>query len=73
MNLPSLFDTSGMVSLNFLLLNFVGYLIIKPFLKKIALVWFYGIFRRYTQLNNPIVLFLTIQFSISQQSIAMYR
>ena len=40
--------------------------------------WFVNIFCRYTQLNDQTVLFLTNQFSISQQSwmvpsIAMYH
>ena len=31
-------------------------------------IWHGDTFYRYTQLNDPTVLFLTIQFSLSQQS-----
>ena len=46
----------------------VGYLMPNPVFAYILNTWVVNIFCRYTQLNDPTVLFLTIQFSISQQS-----
>ena len=48
-----------------------------PVFTYISNIWFVNTFCRYIQLNDQTVLFLTIQFSISQQSwmvpsIAMY-
>ena len=46
----------------------VGYLMLNLVFPYILNIWFVNIFCRCTQLNDQTVLFLTIQFSISQQS-----
>ena len=46
----------------------VTYLMPNPLYTYILNVWFVNLFRRYTMLNDQTVLFLTIQFSLSQQS-----
>ena len=43
----------------------VGYLMSNPVFIYVLNIWFINIFWRYTHLNDHIVLFLTIQFSIS--------
>ena len=55
-----------------------SYLMPNPFFTYISNIWFVNAFCRNTQLTDQTVLFLTIQFSISQQSwmvssIAMYN
>ena len=46
----------------------VGYLMWNPVFIYILNIWFVNTFCRYTQLKDQTVLFLTIQFSLSQQS-----
>ena len=48
--------------------NIVGYLMLNPVFTYIINIWIINIFCIYTQLNDQRVLFLTILFSISQQS-----
>ena len=45
----------------------VGYLKPNPVYTETLNTWFGNTFCGYTQLNDPIFLFLTIQFNISQQ------
>ena len=46
----------------------VGCLMENPVFAHILNIWFVNTFSKYPQLNDPTVLFLTIQFSIGQQS-----
>ena len=46
----------------------VGYLTLNPVFTYLFDIWIVNTFCRYTQLKDQAVLFLTIQFSISQQS-----
>ena len=46
----------------------VGYLMPNPVFTYILNIWFVKTFCRYTQLNDQTVQFLTIHFSVSQQS-----
>ena len=46
----------------------VGYKTPNPVFTYILSIWFVNKFCRYSQLNDQTVLFLTIQFSLSQQS-----
>ena len=46
----------------------VGYLMPSPVFTHILNIWFVKTFYKYTQLHDQTVLFLTFQFSISQQS-----
>ena len=48
--------------------SIVGYLMPNTVFRYIITIWFLNTFCKYTQLNDPTVLFQTIQFNMHQQS-----